>query len=58
MEMKNTVSKLMKEGRIDINYAWISFSHPNRRHEHRGDVLISMSIIPKFEADGAPVGEA
>ena len=56
--MKNTVSKLMKEGRIDINYAWISFSHPNRRHEHRGDVLISMSIIPKFEADGAPVGEA
>ena len=49
---------LSKEGRIDIPKTWLSFISPNDKYDDCGQLLISMTIIPKSEAEMAPVGEA
>lgn len=56
--MFRTVNLLQKEGRLEIPKTWLSFTHPNKKDEDRGMLLVSMSILPKAEADGQPVGEA
>ena len=49
---------LAKEGRIDIPKTWLSFTSPNNKVDECGQVLISMQILSKQEAEMAPVGEA
>jgi len=49
---------LQKEGRIENVVSWLPFYHPNKKNEERGRLKISMTIIPKVEADNNPVGEA
>ncbi len=48
---------LSKEGRIDIPKTWLAFDSPNNKSDECGQLLISMQIIPKAEADLKPVGE-
>lgn len=48
----------MKEGKIDISKTWLTFDSPNGIHDFCGQVLISLQILPKSEADLNPVGEA
>ena len=52
------MSLLAKEGRIDIPKTWLAFESPNNKVDDCGQLLISMQIIPKNEADLKPVGEA
>jgi hypothetical protein len=42
---------LSKEGRIDIPKTWLSFISPNDKYDDCGQLLISMTIIPKSEAE-------
>jgi hypothetical protein len=52
------MSLLVKEGRIDIPKTWLSFNSPNEKHDECGQLLISMQILPKSDAELSPVGEA
>ena len=49
---------LAKEERIDIPKTWLSFNSPNDRLDDVGQLLISMQILNKADADLSPVGEA
>lgn len=49
---------LVKEGRIDLPKSWLSFNSPNNKNDDCGQLLISMQILPKNEAEQTPVGEA
>lgn len=51
------MSLLAKEGRIDIPKTWLAFESPNSKVDDCGQLLISMQIIHKTEADLKPVGE-
>ena len=57
LNLKKTLNKLKKEGRVEVPKTWINFSSPMKQ-EYAGKCLIQMNIIPKSEADGNPVGEA
>ena len=58
MNLKKTLALLAKEGRIELQKQWLPFTHPNKKDEFRGDVLLQMQIIPMSEAEQNPVGEA
>mmetsp|Transcript_3157 Transcript_3157/g.3062 ORF Transcript_3157/g.3062 Transcript_3157/m.3062 type:complete len:246 (+) Transcript_3157:1660-2397(+) len=58
LNLKKTMSMLQKEGRLEIPKTYISFHHPGKKNEDSGLALITMTIIPKAEADAEPVGEA
>jgi len=49
---------LIKEGRIDIPKTWLSFNNPNAKSDECGQLLISLQILSKTEAELSPVGEA
>lgn len=49
---------LQKEGRIDLPKTWLTFSSNDLSKDSSGQLLFSMQIIPKAEAEASPVGEA
>ena len=57
LNLKKTMTLLSKEGRIDIPKTWLQFSSPSEKNDECGQVLISMQIIPKQEAELSPAGE-
>lgn len=57
ISLKRVFKKLLQEGRLSIEKKWVPFSHPKDPGELRGECLISLDMIPKFEADQDPVGE-
>lgn len=53
-----TIGMLQKEGRLEVPKTWLSFTNPNSKTDDCGQVLVSFTVLPKAEADNAPVGEA
>ena len=49
---------LQKEGRLEIPKTWLAFTNPNSKTQDCGQILVSFTVLPKVEADNAPVGEA
>jgi hypothetical protein len=58
LNLKRSVSKLLKEGRIEVPKTNITFRHPNKGDEDRGVLMFSMTILAKEDADAEPVGES
>lgn len=58
LNLKKTMALLAKEERIDIPKTWLSFNSPNDKLDDVGQLLISMQILNKADADMSPVGEA
>ena len=58
INLKRSITKLEKEGFVEVPKTYISFKHPNKGDEDRGILMFSMTILPKEDADAEPVGEA
>ena len=58
INLKRSITKLQKEGSIEVPKTFISFKHPNKGDSDRGILMFSMTILPKEEAEAEPVGEA
>ena len=58
ISLKRVFKKLLQEGKLSIDKKWIPFSHPNDPGELRGEMMISINILAKGEAESDPVGES
>jgi len=58
MSLKRNIKRLMAENRYVSPPGRVDLFHPNFKGETRGSVLMSVTIIPKAEAEAKPVGEA
>jgi putative transposon-encoded protein len=58
LNLKNTISKLEKEGMVEIPKTYIVCSNANMPDQERGVLMFSMTILLKEEADADPVGES
>lgn len=58
INLKKSISKLQKEGLIEVPKTYISCWNTNMKDVERGILMFSMTILPKEEADADPVGES
>ena len=57
ISLKRVFKKLLQEGKLTIDKKWMPLSHPKDPGEPKGEVLISVYLVQKFEAEQDPVGE-
>ena len=58
LNLKRTITKMEREGFIEIPKTYITCSNANFPGEDRGNLMFSMTILTKEDADAEPVGEA
>ena len=58
ISLKRLFKRLQQEGRLTMPDQWIPLSTVKDPGDERGDIKISLYLLPKFEADQNPVGEA
>jgi hypothetical protein len=58
ISLKRLFKRLQQEGRLTMLDQWIPLSTVKDTGDERGDIKISLYLLPKFEADQNPVGEA
>jgi len=58
LNLKRTITKMEREGYIEVPKTYISCYNANIQGEERGNVMFSMTIVTKEDAEGEPVGEA
>lgn len=58
ISLKRIFRRLLQEGKLVIDKKWFPLTHPKDPGEDKGEVLISIYLLQKFEADQNPVGEA
>jgi hypothetical protein len=58
LNLKRTITKMEREGYIEVPKTYISCSNANMPGEERGNIMFSMTIVTKEDAEGEPVGEA
>ena len=58
LNLKRAMTKVSKEGFVEVPKTYIQCWNANKPGEERGCVMFSMTIIPQEEADSDPVGEA
>jgi hypothetical protein len=58
ISLKRIFKRLLQEGKLTIDKKWIPLSSNRDSGEDKGDILISVYLLQKFEADQQPVGEA
>ena len=58
LNLKRTITKVQKEGFIEVPKTYITASNANMPGEDRGNLMFSMTILTKQDADDDPVGES
>lgn len=58
ISLKRLFKRLLQEGRLTIDKKWIPLTQPKDPGEPKGEILISIYLLQKFEADQNPVGES
>jgi len=58
LNLKRTISKAQKEGFIEVPKTYITCANANMVGEDRGNLMFSMTILTKDDADDDPVGES
>jgi hypothetical protein len=58
ISLRRVLKRLLQEGKLTMHKKWIPLSHPKDPGESKGEILISLYLLQKDEADQRPVGEA
>lgn len=58
ISLKRIFKRLLQEGKLTIDKKWIPLSYKRDSGEVKGDILISIYLLQKIEADQSPVREA
>ena len=58
ISLKRLFKRLLQEGKLVIDKKWIPLTQPKDPGEPKGEILISIYLIQKYEADQNPVGES
>jgi hypothetical protein len=58
LNLKRTVTKMEREGYIEVPKTYITCYSANLVGEERGNIMFSMTIVTMEDALGEPVGEA
>jgi hypothetical protein len=58
ISLKRIFKRLHQEGKLTLDKKWIPLTHPKDPGEDKGEILISIYLLQKYEADQVPVGEA
>lgn len=58
ISLKRIFKRLLIEGRLSIDKKWIPLTQPKDPGEPKGEILITIGLVQKFEADQNPVGES
>ena len=57
ISLRRVLKRLLREGKISLQNKWIPLTHPKDPGENKGEILISVYLVQKDEADLRPVGE-
>ena len=58
ISLKRIFKRLLQEGRLNIEKKWIPLTSIDDPGEIKGEILYSIYLLQKYEADQNPVGEA
>jgi hypothetical protein len=58
ISLKRIFRRLLQEGKLVIDKKWFPLTQPKDPGETKGEILISIYLLQKYEADQNPVGEA
>ena len=58
ISLRRVLKRLLQEGKLTMHKKWIPLSHPKDPGESKGEILISLYLLQKDEAEQRPVGEA
>ena len=58
LNLKRTLAKMEREGYIEVPKTYITCANANLLGEDRGNLMFSMTILTKEDADDDPVGES
>ena len=58
ISLKRVFKKLMREGELILDKKWIPLSKGNDSGDSKGEILISVYLIPQDMANNDPVGES